>query len=962
MPGMESAAHSSARLVFGRYQVSTHRREVLADGKPLKLGARAYDVLLALIETGGAVVSKDALLARVWPDRVVEENALQVQISALRAAFGAERDLIRTVSGRGYQFTGEIRTLSVSPEERPSRGTDRVEAKSAARRTNLPAPVSPLIGRDDELHDIVALAASHRLITLTGPGGIGKTRLALAAAHALLPEFADGVWLVELAPLSDPGLVAAAATTALGFPAGDVSARRVAQGVGSQRMLLVLDNCEHVVDAAAQLTEVVLRAGSRASIIATSREPLRAEGEQIYPVAPLAVPRREAEELWQFGAVQLFTVRSQGTGAKLPADRELASAVASICRQLDGIPLAIELAAARASTLGVTELAAHLDDRFNLLTSGRRTALRRHQTLRATLDWSFDLLSDTERVILRRVAIFAGAFSLEAAIAVAPGAGLASLDIVDGLASLIEKSLITAESDGVIVRYRLLYTTRIYALEKLDESGERHDLARRHATYYRDLFAQAEAEWERHPTAERLVAYGRRIDNLRAALEWAFSPGGDASTGVALAVASVPVWFEMSWLTECRGWMEKALGVLDVDFDVVSEMVLQCALGYSLMFAQGMNDRARAALTRASELAERNGDLDYQSRALAGLAGICHRLQDFHGAVALGRRAEQAVKVSSDPAVLATADWILGSSLQLLGDYAEALKYAQRTHARTAIPVVRRAHIARLGRDSFISAGATTAIVLWAQGLPDQSTEAARNVLTGAEAGDHPVSLCLALTWCGCIVPLRVGDLRIAQRSTVRLKDHAQSHGLSAYYANSQCFEGQLAAKRGDFVAAEQLLRAGLGNLHRTQSETFYTVFLTGLAEVLMACGQRDESLVAADEALRRTENSNALWWMPEALRVKGEVLLLSEDDTNAAENHFRRSLDLARRQGALSWELRAATSLARLRRDQGRFVDAMTLLKPVYDRFTEGFDTADLKTARALLDTVGMGPRAPPA
>ena len=209
-------------------------------------------------------------------------------------------------------------------------------------------------------------------------------------------------------------------------------------------------------------------------------------------------------------------------------------------------------------------------------------------------------------------------------------------------------------------------------------------------------------------------------------------------------------------------------------------------------------------------------------------------------------------------------------------------------------------------------------------------------MLTDAEAGDHPVSLCLALTWCGCIIPLRIGDLQTTQRSIVRLKDHAQSHGLSAYYANGQCFEGQLAAKRGDFAAAEQLLRAGLGNLHRTQSETFYTVFLTGLAEVLMASGQRDESLVAADEALRRTEHSNAFWWMPEALRVKGEVLLLSEGDMKEAEDHSRRSLDLARRQGALSWELRAATSLARLLSDQGRFADAMALLKPVYERFTE--------------------------
>ena len=203
-------------------------------------------------------------------------------------------------------------------------------------------------------------------------------------------------------------------------------------------------------------------------------------------------------------------------------------------------------------------------------------------------------------------------------------------------------------------------------------------------------------------------------------------------------------------------------------------------------------------------------------------------------------------------------------------------------------------------------------------------------------------------------MPLRLGELEIAERAIARLKDHAQSHGLSAYHANGLCFEGQLAAKRGDATAAERLLRTGLKNLQQTQSETLYTVFLTGLAEVLMTSAQLDEAFATADEALKRTEYSNALWWMPEAIRIKGEVLLSCNSDSNQAEHHFRRSLDLAHRQGALSWELRAATSLARLLRDQGRSAKALALLHPVYDRFTEGFDTADLKAAEALLDALG--------
>jgi DNA-binding winged helix-turn-helix (wHTH) protein len=291
---MDAASEAPASVAFGRFRVSPHRRELLADGRPIKLGGRAFDVLIALIEARGAVIDKDVLMARVWSDRTVEENNLQAQISALRAAFGAERKLIRTVSGRGYQFTGEIRSLPANPDERAAAGA--AEPKSALPSTNLPESISELIGRDDELREILSLAAAHRLVTLTGPGGIGKTRLALAVARRLLPEFADGVWLAEFSPLSDPGLVPATVAAAVGLElgGGEVSARRVAQALADRRLLLVLDTCEHAIAAATVMAEAVLRAGSATRIIATSREPLRAEGEQIYPVPPLGVPFRRA--------------------------------------------------------------------------------------------------------------------------------------------------------------------------------------------------------------------------------------------------------------------------------------------------------------------------------------------------------------------------------------------------------------------------------------------------------------------------------------------------------------------------------------------------------------------------------------------------------------------------------------------------------------------------------------------
>ena len=404
---------------------------------------------------------------------MVTENNLQTQILALRHAFGAERDLIGTVAGRGYQFTGAIHIVSpalgqrMSPRDRSPRADDAV-----ASPTNLPQPVSELIGRDAEVEEVSNLVRAGRLVTLAGAGGIGKTRLALAVARRLLPQFPDGVWLAELLTAVRPRLVPATVAAAVGLElgGGELSAQRVAQALAARRLLVVLDTCEHVIDAAATMAEAVLRAGSAVQIIATSREPLRAEGERLYPVQPLAVPAEDAEEPLEYGAVGYS---SSGRGRQSRTWRLTAPGndIAAICRRLDGFPSAIEMAAARVASLGVEELADRLDDRFQLLTGGRRTALPRHQTLRATLDWSHELLAEPERVLLRRLAVFAGAFSLEAAGAVVASAEIVSPEVVDGISSLVAKSLIVAEVDAAVPRYRLLDTLRAYALEKLAESG-----------------------------------------------------------------------------------------------------------------------------------------------------------------------------------------------------------------------------------------------------------------------------------------------------------------------------------------------------------------------------------------------------------------------------------------------------------------------------------------------------------
>ena len=472
----KSGAHA---ILFGRFRLILHRRELLADEVPMPIGDRALDVLLALIEAHGELVTKDELLSRVWPNTIVEENSLQFQISTLRKLLGTCRDFIKTVSGRGYRFTAEV--TIVGPE------TDAVEGNSGFELgatsvvqlreppNNLAVPTSELIGRETHLMDVADLVAANRLVTLVGTGGMGKTRLAVELARRMLPQFNDGVRFVELGSVSDSTLVPIAIATALGLSDGVRTLEGLAAALASKHLLLVLDNCEHLIDSVASITEALLHASASLHVVATSREPLRAEGEQVYRVLPLDVPPESTEtieELLQHSAAKLFISRAHAAEPSLPLDGRVVAATVEICRHLDGMPLAIEFAAAHAAAFGVEELASRLDERLSLLTDGRRTAPARHQTLRAALDWSYQLLHEPERVVMRRLSIFDGAFTMEQAITAAAGGEIAPSDVVHFLASLVAKSLVASDVSAGVPRYRLLETTRAYAMEKLSECGE----------------------------------------------------------------------------------------------------------------------------------------------------------------------------------------------------------------------------------------------------------------------------------------------------------------------------------------------------------------------------------------------------------------------------------------------------------------------------------------------------------
>ncbi len=956
---MDRTSETPAIIEFGHFRVVPHRREVLSDGRPVHLGGRSFDVLMALIERQGAVVSKDALMSRVWPNRIVEESSLHVQISALRNTLGADRDLIRTISGRGYQFTGEIRTVAASPDTQAVART-AVQVPAPPRPpTNLPEPVSELIGRDVELKEVLGLTATQRMVTLTGAGGIGKTRLGLEVARRLLPEFADGVWIIELAPLSDPDLVPVTVATEFGLDlaGGAVSPERVANALATKQLLLVLDNCEHLVGAAASMAEAVLRANPTARVLATSREPLRAEGECLYRVPSLAIPTegsRETEDLLQCGAVRLFVARASTAEPQFSPDRHVAAAIAVICRHLDGIPLAIELAAARMNALGVEELAARLDDCLHLLTGGRRTALPRHQTLRATLDWSYRLLPEPERVVLRRLAIFAGGFTLQAASAIAATDELAGADIVDCAVNLVAKSLVAADLGGATGWYRLLETTRAYAFEKLSQSGEFEQLARRHAEYCRDLFERTEIELQTRPASEWLAAYGRRIYNLRTALDWAFSPGGDASIGVALTAAAVPLWVHLSLMEECRSRVEQALSALTprADRDPRCEMKLQAALGASQVHTGAVTvPEIEAAWTRALEIAESLDDAEYQLRSLLGLWFFQTVSGRHRAALALAQSFCALAAKLSDPNDPLIGERMIGVSQYYLGDHSSARRRLEHMLAHYD-PVAEKSHIIRFQSDQQVTARVVLARILWLQGFADQSMRAAESSVTDARAANHTNSLCYALSQAACPIALSVGDLAAAEHYVMMLVDHSTRRALTLWQAWGRSYQGVLFIERGDSATGLRLLRTGLDELGEAKFAALRLVTFL-MAEALARAGRIADGLAMIEEAIAQSEHTEERWLIAELLRVKGELILLQDapEAATPAEGHFREALGRARRQGALSWELRAAASLARLWRDQNRSTEAIALLAPIYNRFTEGFETADLKAAKALLD-----------
>jgi predicted ATPase/DNA-binding winged helix-turn-helix (wHTH) protein len=920
----------SSALAFGPFRLLPAERRLERDGKPVRLGGRTLDLLIVLVERAGEVVSNRDLLESVWRDVTVDESTLRFHIKNLRKALGdgqPDARYVTNVSGRGYCFAARVERLGRIEASEP--GIARFDA-----RPNLPIRASTIIGRADDIENIAHELSRNRLATIAGTGGIGKTTLAIATAEALRPSFRDAVFFVDLAPVEDPALVLSAVVSVLGIvQRADQPMSAIIEYLRDRRLLIVLDNCEQVIEAVAALVERIIRETVGTHVLVTSREALQISGERVHRLMPLeCAPAKDgisAEEAMSYAAVRMFVDRATAGFGGFTLDDAMAPVAGEICRRLDGIPLAIELAAARVEFFGLSGLARGLNDMFTVLTQGRRFALPRHHTLRATLDWSYQLLSPIEQTVLQRIAIFRTMFTLESALVIVQGSAIASESAVDALANLVAKSMLTTNSSGEVVQYRLLEATRIHANEKLTSSGDRPETARRHARHHLALIETAPTNWESDAGKAWLRLHAGRIDDFRAALDWCFSEGGDRSIGLEFVTASARLWFQLSLTLECRDRIETAIRFLSggPQPDPRTEMRLQAALGHALWYSAADANRLEHAFQRALVLAGQLGDVPVQLQALWGLWASRRVRGQYGEALAVAEKYRTVALASGDEAAKLMSGRILGLTHHHLDNQPIARELSEQV-----LTVARRTGNA-LNSDFQLSPeiAATTVLarVLWLQGLPDQARAMLRQALEAAERSDHWYSMYYVLCFTGCPLSLWIGDLAQAQRYLDMTVNRAAADRWR------RCWEFVLrlrkSGERGALIAASLEPRVDLNTAH----------------EILALASAETIPVPLPDDDV-----GDALWSLPEVLRVNAELILWhgAPDAATQAESKLLSALDLARQRSALSWELRAATSLARLWHQRGRAAEALDLLAPTCDRFSEGFDTGDVVAARRLI------------
>lgn len=813
---------------FSNFRLLPAQAALLCDDDPVRLGSRATEILMLLVRRAGDLVLKQEIMEAVWPDTTVVEANLSVHMSALRRALGddeAGAPLIVTVSGRGYRFAGAVETVTGKASER---------VVTASPRNNLPVLLTRLIGRGDMVSLLDRHLLDNRLVTLVGTAGVGKTALALHTAERKIGRHADGVWMVDLASLSDAELVAPALATILGIELrSDNPVPALIRALADRDMLILFDNCEHVIEAVAQLANAILQSASRVTIVATSREPLAIPGERILRLEPLETPPEGelvgADRALAYASIQLLAERVRANDPSFELTDRDALAASLICRKLGGLPLAIEFASALIPIFGMAGLSSRLDDRLRLLSGGRHSVLPRHRTLDAALDWSFQLLERHEQDVLLEFAVFSGGFTIDAAEAVA-GGGEGHGQIADTLTQLVRKSLVTPDIRGTNLRFRLLEPTRAFLLGRLEKEGaHRSRLQRRHAAYFAEAL---HGRQDLVPAREDPGAFVADIDNIRAALTWAMSDGGDRALAIALGAGAVPIWFGLSLLSECSRRAHALVAMMTEEERLSPNgAAIDLAIASTQIFLRGAavenyddwTERENAALSEGNHVERvrlligrwtyniRHPDYDAADALVADIAAI------NSGAPVGQPIAPSALSPLVEPAHMrATELWMHGTTLQHRGHFPDArASFEQFLGAET--DAMRTFWMAITGFDRRSDALGLLGMTKCLMGEVEAGLADVDRGIAEARTTAKALPVCEALQWAGFSKLVVSEPLNVLKPLVAELLVTSKDHSLFSHFGMALCLKGSLALRSGDPQSAGDFLMRGLSQLREAK-------------------------------------------------------------------------------------------------------------------------------------------------
>jgi len=917
MPAPPEAAPTSTETCwrFGAFALRETQRRLERAGQAVRLGPRSFDLMLQLVRRAGEYLGKDELLATVWAGVVVEEASVRVHMSMLRKALGEPgdddecREWISNIPSRGYRFNGRVvreeTDTSVAPRTR----------MAAPSFTALPARLTELVGRDADVATVTDALSAHRLVTVVGPGGIGKTSVAIRSAESLQQVRGTQVAFVDLSPLISRDHVLSTMARALGAaPDLPDTIQAITQCLVGRDMLLLIDNCEHVVESLAEPVMALLTALPGLRVLATSRETLRVTGEWVLRLSPLAVPDAEGVSLTEalhWPAVRLLVGRAEAAGAG-QFNESQGPVLARIARQLDGIPLAIELVAARLGGQSARDLAPRLDDHIRLFSISNRGAPPRHRTLAAALDWSIALLGESELRLFRRLSVFRGRFDVDSALGVAVDAD--PEEAFDTLVSLADKSLVFFDGDDAVAPYRLLDTTRSYAAALLAQSDERTALLHRHATLMLDLMKEATVELQVLDEQAWGERYAYRLNDVRSALEVCLVQQPDVALAAALVTTSSPLWFHLSQVAEFRELAESALRLVDQQPEPDSGVVasLNTTLVTALLHTGWGDDSLDAMCDRAlaGAIAIRSPGLELRARWARSTYEMLVRAE-YSAALLHADALASLVAPWDDPTALVLSHRVSAMANHFAGRFA-----ASRCHSERALAITfgsGRAQPNLVGPDAVVAAQALLVRTLWIQGEGESALQMSREAVARADALGHVVSLCSAL-YGACVVALWCDETELAARWIHRLKDEAQRRGLLGWLRYAEWYtEGLLLAVGPDRDAHVRDVATRLHAYDPPRQELLLTFCLDWLD----------------DRVVERLARGEGLWCAPEAWRAVG-WRHEREGRTDEAEAAYRRAIDTARELGAAAWEARALRSLAGLLTNTGRPKLAAKFLKTV--------------------------------